>query len=504
MRADYVDAYGHQWTSGLRTLFDEGASFSNARFPYRSTFTCSGHATIATGHFPAAHGMILNSWWDRSTARAITCTTDDTEGPIAYGGAPQEHHSPRRLLRPTLADLLYEQSHGNPRAVTLSLKARSAVTLAGQQADSVVWFDQSNTWATSAFFTNVPVPEVQEYVTRHPVESDLGRVWSRFLGPERYLSDDDGLGEMPPRGWTNVFPHPMDDGSGRATDVFYDRWRTSPFSDEYLNDMAIAMLDEFELGSRDGTDYLAVGLSALDYVGHSFGPDSHEVQDVLARLDVAIGRLLATLDARLGRNGYVVALSSDHGIPPIPEAALDQGIDAGRIPPQDLVRAVEELLSEHLGQAQYVSALVSGDLYFEPGVYQALRERPQVLNSVIDLLRSVPGVARVYRSDELAADAAVGDALARNAQLSHFEGRSGDLILIYEPYWLASAAATTHGSSYPYDSNVPVVLFGAGISAGRHTTSATPADIAPTLAFLAGVDMAEADGRVLTEALQGR
>lgn len=504
MRADYVDTYGHQWTAGLRTLFDEGAWFSDARYPYRSTFTCTGHATIATGHFPAAHGMILNSWWDRSTARPITCTTDDTQEPVAYGGAPRERHSPHRLLKPTLADLIHEQSRGNPRVVALSLKPRSAITLAGQQADSVVWFDQSNTWATSTFFTDVPVPEVQEYVARHPIESDLGRVWSRFLRPEHYRSDDGGVGEMPPRGWTSVFPHPMGDGSGRATDVFYDRWRTSPFSDEYLTDMAIAMLDAFELGSRDETDYLAVGLSALDYVGHSFGPDSHEVQDVLARLDVAVGRLLDTLDARLGRNGYVVALSSDHGIPPIPEAAVTRGIDAGRVPRQDLIRSVEELLSEHLKQARYVSTLVSGDLYFEPGVYQALRQRPQVLDSVINLIRETPGVSRVYRSDELAADAAVGDSLARKAQLSHSEQRSGDLILIYEPYWLASPLATTHGSPYPYDSKVPVVLYGAGIASGRHATPTTPADIAPTLAFLSGVEMSETDGRVLTEALEGR
>ena len=232
MRADYVDLYGHQWTAGLRTLIDEGAYFSDAAYPYRATMTCSGHATISTGNFPDTHGMVQNDWWNRPTARRITCTTDDDEQPVAYTGHPEERHSPRRLLTPTLADVLREQSPTGSRIISMSLKPRSAVTLAGQQADSVVWFDQSNDWATSTFYSDHPVPEVAQYISQHPVESDLGRIWSRLLPAARYRHDDDGLGESPPRVWTSVFPHPMNDGSGRATDTFYTLWRTSPFADE--------------------------------------------------------------------------------------------------------------------------------------------------------------------------------------------------------------------------------------------------------------------------------
>jgi predicted AlkP superfamily pyrophosphatase or phosphodiesterase len=64
-RADYIDTYGQQWTHGLRRLVDGGARFTDAAYPYFSTVTCAGHATIATGSFPATHGMIANSWWDR-------------------------------------------------------------------------------------------------------------------------------------------------------------------------------------------------------------------------------------------------------------------------------------------------------------------------------------------------------------------------------------------------------------------------------------------------------
>ena len=83
MRADYLQTYGQQWHAGLRRLVDDGAWFENAAYPYLATVTCAGHATIATGTFPSRHGMIRNSWWDRTRGVAVTCTTDASEAPIA-------------------------------------------------------------------------------------------------------------------------------------------------------------------------------------------------------------------------------------------------------------------------------------------------------------------------------------------------------------------------------------------------------------------------------------
>lgn len=503
MRADYVEEYGHQWTAGLRRLLDDGASFSKAAYPYRSTVTCAGHATIATGRFPSAHGLIENSWWDRATAQRTSCTTDDAYTPISYGGLAREHHSPHTLRQPTIADQLREQTGGASIVVSLSLKARSAITLAGQHGQSVVWLDGANTWATSTAFTDTPVPAVGRYVDQHPIASDIDRPWIRVLPAHLYEHDDDGPFENPPPGWTRTFPHPMNAGSG-PDDSFFDRWRASPLSDAYLTDMAIAMVDAFEMGSGEVTDYLALGLSATDHVGHRFGPHSHEVQDVLAQLDVTIGRLLEALDARLGLDRYVVALSADHGVGPIPERSLAQGTDAGRFQGRELLSALETHLGDHLGRRDSVSALVNGNLYFAPRVYSTLQNQPMVLESTLDLIRTTPGVAQVYRSDELASLGSTGDSIAHASTLSYFEERSGDLIIVLKPYWIPDGSTATHGSPYEYDTRVPVVLFGTGINSGTYSTPATPADIAPTLSALVGFSMPETDGRILEEALKSR
>ena len=104
----------------------------------------------------------------------------------------------------------------------------------------------------------------------------------------------------------------------------------------------------------------------------------------------------------------------------------------------------------------------------------------------------------MYRKEQLSAT----DPLTRQLFLSHFEGRSGEIKIVTRPYWITSASTATHGTGNRYDTHVPVVLFGYGIKAGEYLDPAAPIDLAPTLAFLSGVTLPNAMGRVLTEALQ--
>jgi hypothetical protein len=119
------------------------------------------------------------------------------------------------------------------------------------------------------------------------------------------------------------------------------------------------------------------------------------------------------------------------------------------------------------------------------------------MDAVLSAIRQIEGVWRVYRKEELSA----ADSFTRQAALSHYEGRSGDLKVLARAYWIYSSSTTTHGTGHRYDTRVPVLLFGAGIKKGEYLDPAAPIDLAPTLAFLTGVTMPDATGRVLTEAL---
>lgn len=497
MRGDYVDRYQHQWSKGLRRLVTEGAWFRQADYPYYNTVTCAGHFSISTGTVPAVHGMVLNQWWERNNSLLAACTDDQNEKLISYGGPVQSlGNSAKNLMTTTLSDELRLQSSPAPRIVSLSLKARSAIGLGGRRPDAVIWNDElSGEWVTSSAFAKQTAPFFADYIARHPLSKEIGRVWERSLPRDQYLYDGSDLGrkgtDLPP----GDFPHIVKNRSD--TGVFTDAWESSPFSDAYLNGLAMAALDGLKMGRGPGLDYLSISFSALDKVGHDYGPDSHEVQDVLVHLDAQIGLLLDKLDKDVGRGHYVIGLTADHGVAPVPERLQAQGFDAGRINTTAIGRSVDEVLTRELGPGSYRTRVIYNDVYFNDGVYAKLQANAVAMNAVLDVMRKAPGVWRVYRKEELH----VTDPLTRAPALSHYEGRSGDIKMLGRAYWITSSDTTTHGTGHRYDTHVPVMLFGYRVKPGEYLNAASPIDLAPTLALLSGVTLPDAMGRVLGEAI---
>ena len=246
-----------------------------------------------------------------------------------------------------------------------------------------------------------------------------------------------------------------------------------------------------------------MSLSALDLIGHAYGPESREVEDMLRRLDDTIGAMITHLDAKVGRGNWVLGFSSDHGVAPV---AVTAG--GGRIATDDIRDRIEETLTRRWGArpdaSSYVASVTFNYVYFAQGVFARLLEEPAAYAELEKAIVGVPGMVRVLRSDQLSATSKDRD--IRAAALSYVTDRSGDIVLVGRPNWTfgprGDGSGTTHGTSNPYDRQVPVMLLGAGIKAGRYPQAASPADIAPTLAKLVGVKMPKAEGRVLKEALK--
>jgi predicted AlkP superfamily pyrophosphatase or phosphodiesterase len=499
MKAEYLQLFNRHWRNGFRTLLDQGLVFENGRYPYLVTVTCAGHATIGTGAFPHKHGMINNTWWLRKERVLTGCSSDRATKEITYERPILLGNSAVNLMVPTLADELRTQKTG-ARVVAVSMKARSAIALAGHAADAVVWYDDpSGSWATSSAFASAPVPAVKKFVEENPYEKDLGRAWTLTGSAGTYLMRDAGVGERPMAGWNGLFPHVISGRGGLVDAQFFNQWQATPLADAYLGRMAATLVDSFALGQRSETDFLGISFSVLDDVGHAFGPESREIEDVLRQLDVTMGTLIAHLDAKVGRANYVLALSADHGVAPIPVPPR-----GGRIVTDDIRERIEDALITAWGPLQkgtYVDIVNFTDVYFADGVLEKLRANAPLMATVQRAVEELPGVARVLRADQLSDTSR--DPIVRMAALSYSSGRSGDLLIVPEEYWFLSgravAAATTHGTHHEYDTHVPVILFGGAIKSGRSSARVTPADIAPTLGHLAGVRLPNAEGRVLLE-----
>src|SRR5262249_43414768 len=161
--------------------------------------------------------------------------------------------------------------------------------------------------------------------------------------------------------------------------------------------------------------------STLDLIGHAYGPDSHEVQDALLRLDRTIGALVDHLDTALGRDGYVLALTSDHGVCRIAE----QVEGAGRASSRDVGAAIDGALPTAWRPGAYSAASASTDVYLTAGTLDRLEHDEHATRAVLDGLRAVPGIADAFRGDEIgrAELRTSADPVKRAAALSYREGR---------------------------------------------------------------------------------
>jgi predicted AlkP superfamily pyrophosphatase or phosphodiesterase len=502
MRGDYVDRFRHQWSKGLHRLVTEGAWFRQSDYPYYNTVTCSGHASMSTGTVPAVHGMVLNQWWERNNSRLVACTDDEDVKLITYG-IPVHGigNSAKYLMSNTLADEMRLQGSPAPKVVSISLKARSAIMLGGHRPDVVIWLDEADgEWVTSTAFAKAPVPYLADYIAKHPLKAEMGRKWERSLAKDKYLYDYSTQDRRGIALVTTEFPHTVQGRGSELRGAFTDAWESSPFSDAYLNALAMTSIDAMKLGRGPATDFLGISFSALDKVGHDFGPDSHETQDTLIHLDVQLGLLLDKLDREIGNGNYVVGLTSDHGVAPVPERVKAQGFDAGRINTAAVAKAIDSVLARELGPGSYHTRVIYNDIYFNDGIYVKLVHNAKAMDAVLEVVRKTQGVWRVYRKDELSAI----DPLTRGPALSHYEGRSGDIKMLGRAYWITSSSTTTHGTGHRYDTRVPLMLYGFGIKKGQYLDQVAPIDLAPTLALLTGVTLPDAMGRVLSEALTHR
>jgi len=509
MRGDYVDKFLSQWTGGLRRLVDEGAWFRNAAYPYAATETCVGHATISTGALPVSHGMVANAWWDRESQKLVTCTADPNAKNSGYAGiSAKGGDSAWRMEVPAFAEELKFQTNGATRVVTFSLKARAAITMAGHKADAVTWADGGG-WVTSSVYGAMPF--VEQYAKAHPIKDDYGKTWTRALPDGSYWYDEKATGAVAPEGWDLTFPHPLrGKAAGNEPDAaFYEQWASSPFADSYLTRLAETAIDSLGLGHGGGTDFLGVSYSSVDYVGHEFGPRSWEIQDILVRLDKDLADLFAHLDKKVGRGNYVVALSADHGVVPVPEDMQKTGADAGVLHLAELQERIEKAL-EPFNFAKPVTARINGsDIYFAPDVYEKIKHDDKAMRAVTVAALAQPGVAEVYRAEQIQNRPATQSPTRSAMANSYFPGRSGDLFIVPKPYWLLDSTpagktrsyGTGHGVPYNYDQHVPVLFMGFGVHHGEYLEPVTPADIAPTLASLCGITLATRDGHILVQAL---
>ena len=494
LRADYLERFRDQYQGGLRWLLENGAHFSDAAYRHATTVTGPGHATVSTGLHPSAHGIVGNSWRD-GRGGSVYCVEDERYKTV---GGPGDGVSPMALLGDTLGDTL-KARHSGSRVYSFSTKDRSAVLLAGRDADGAFWYEPDCGCLVSSSYYGDSLPAwLAEYNAKRPAAAYAGEDWTKLLADEalyeRMARKDRFPGER--ANGDSAFPH------GRPEQGFEDTLAATPFSDEITLGAAVAVLRSGEIGANGATDLLALGLSATDSVGHRYGPFSQEAMDNHLRLDRALGRFIEAVDAEVGLDSTLFALTADHGAVPLVEYLQASGVVAERFDTADLWKRAEKAVDMcGAGPAAETVERASGtQLYWD---VRALRHRDfaQASACLAEWLGRQRGVESVFSAERLAAGGGVGT--ARLFEHSFYASRSPHIQLHLKKYFYpGSATGTGHGSAHAYDREVPVLLAGSGINPGRYAGDAGPEDIAPTLRAILGLETGlDRDTRVLREAL---
>jgi predicted AlkP superfamily pyrophosphatase or phosphodiesterase len=497
MKAEYLDWYRAEFTGGLKRLCSEGTVFRNANLNYAPSETGPGHASLGTGTYPATSGIVSNEWIDPSTYDELYCVADSTARMVNGEGGGV---SPRKLLVTGLGDWLKKASPAS-RVYAASIKDRAAILMSGKRPDGAFWYSsKSGHMVTSSYYTNELPVWAQAFNAGSWPSRNLPDTWTKLRPDSVYAKygPDDVEGE---RLWENsrTFPHPI------APERKNQLLASTPYGDLMTLDFARTIVQAEKLGQRGVTDLLFISLSCTDYIGHAYGGRSHELIDHLLRLDRALGAFITDMELAVGGGNILIALSADHAAMPLPEyrTAIDRKT-ARRIMVQDAIYPrIAELEKEIQKELNSTEPIIKSRAFLNyEAATRAGLDSTALEQKIKQGILKIDGIADIVFRREILAGNGSGNRFLGYYQRGYYAPRGPDFILRPCEYCLftTSTTGTSHGTPYRYDTNVPVVFWGTGVTARQVSRVVNTVDLAPTVAKVLGIATPPTvDGKVLKE-----
>ena len=508
---------------GLRYLLDQGVVYNNAHHAHANTETIVGHVTLATGAQPAAHGMIGNIWFDRTTG-VTTYNIEDPEYHLLTEGADvdaateidptqkaatSDGRSPRAILTTTFSDELASLTGGKAKVFGVSVKDRGAVSMAGHTGKAF-WFSKAiNQFVTSSYYYDEYPQWMVDWNAKDLPGKYAGTAWELMHPIEEYLfgDRDDQEWEFELDSYGRTFPHAFT----TADNPYFSTFLTvSPAGDELTTDFAKTVIKEEGLGEDNITDFLGVSYSATDYIGHFFGPSSLESEDNILRLDKTLADLFAYVDQKVGLENTLIVLSADHGGPEAPGYLATLGIPTGYVTPNDwdTAPAVERVKAKFAITGKMIEGYDHPYLYLTSDIINDPEIDLLALESAIAKeLITFPGVSYAITSTSLEKGEIPDNQLTRAVLNNYNAARSGNIYLVFNPGWFINdldglSVAVVHGSPWRYDTFVPIIFAGNGLEPQKVSRRVHTVDVALTLATVVGANPPSgASGDVLLEVL---
>ena len=486
---------------GFARFLDRGAWFANANYSHSFTVTGAGHATVLTGAHPSRTGIIANDWRDPVTGEPEYCTGDITATYIGHKTNALDGTSPKNLKVETVGDVL-KRVDPRSKVIAISGKDRGSILPAGKTGTAYMYMGSSGQFASSTFYMNEHPAWVSTFNAAKPADRYFKTQWKPLLTEAAYArSIPDQQKWFGPKG--GGLPMMMGVADDEAPGPgFYTGLLRSPFADVLSLEFARAAIAGEALGQDDAPDILAVSLSGHDYVNHGYSAESRLSHDHLLQLDRMLAGFFADLDAKVGKDNYLVVLTADHGFMPAPEHNASLGKDSGRVNSGQMLARVNMGLAKKFGDVKWITGLSGSTLLLNKKlVAQQGTDANALAEEIRTLMLAEQGIGAAYTRRELDSNSRAGAPFFDQMRKSWNTQVSGDVQFVLKAGWMvgSSTAVTTHGSPHPYDTNVPILMYGPRwIQPGRVDAPVEVVDIAPTLARILRVAApAASEGQLL-------
>jgi predicted AlkP superfamily pyrophosphatase or phosphodiesterase len=518
MRADYLYKYQKRYgEDGFKRLIRDGFNYKNVNVNYIPSETAPGHASIYTGTTPSYHGIIGNTWFDRETNAVEENVSDNLEKIVGSVNDNPYGVSPNKLMTSTITDELKKISNFKSKVISISIKDRGAVLPGGKSADGVYWHDWESSpgyFVSSSFYMETLPKWVDKFNKQEKSDAYLNETWNTLYPIETYTSSspDDNTYEPSLGGKISpTFPYNFKTMREKYRDKgseFQLLW-ISPKGNTLLTEFAITAIQEEKLGKDKYTDFLNISYSVPDVIGHTFGPQSVEMEDIYLRLDNEIATLLKALDTNIGKENYTLFLTADHGAMENASFLNNHKLDAAIARTTSDARNLEAFLDTKYGTASWITAVNGNNLYLNKVTIDEQKlTLPIIQKEAADYLMTLPEVSFALTANDLQTFV-YEEGIRKTIQNGYYVKRSGDVIISYSSGTIIHpnpnidvemVNGTVHGSGYSYDTHVPLIWIGKGIKSGESVRAVNPIDIAPSLSMLLNIPLpSSSQGKPLTE-----
>ncbi len=488
---EYLYRYQAKFSEdGFKKLMTQGTNCRNAQYNYVPTFTGPGHASIYTGTTPTNHGIVANDWYDRNTGTTVNCVDDSTVTGIGTN-SDEGKCSPYYLKANTITDQL-RLTYPTAKVISASIKDRGAILPGGHMSNGSYWFDYTiGKFVTSSFYKKELPHWVNTFNGKNYPDQYLKQKWDTYKDKSTYTEsgpDNSPYEQILRNKKTPTFPYYLDSMCQGKAD--YHLFTATPFANTYLTDFAIESILNEMLGQDHQTDILCISYSTPDIVGHAFGPQSIELEDVYIRLDLEIARLIKQLEEKVGKDQFVLFLTADHAVVPVPQYLIDNKLPGGYVfTDVNLLKLEEDV--KNTFNVDLILAEENNNIYLDVETIELMKiNRVEVETFIANEISKWEGVKSVFTTEQLKnspADNGWRDMIRQG----FVSGRSGDIIYMLEPGFLpkskdseSARKGTSHGSAFAYDTHVPLLWYGKNIKHQEVFKRVNITDITATLTHI--------------------